>query len=117
MLIFAENLRNEKFFWFRNDFVEGINCFEYDQELISKAQTLNKNFAIYIKNKDEIFLANALGAQFIFTENEKLAKFASKAGEFYLFDSKILFLIQELKNLKKAFKLGVDGVLMKNFIK
>ncbi len=97
-------------------FKKGINCFFYDEKLIELARCNKAEFAILARNEDEIFLANHFGASFILFKDENLAHFGAKVAEFYLFDSKILLLLNEFKNLTKAFKLGVDGVILKNFI-
>ena len=94
--------------WYWNGF--------YKHNHIKKLKTSGEKWAIYAKNKDEIFLSNALKADFILLEDNELAIFASKVAEFYLFDSKILLILDELKNLEKAYNLGVDGVVLRDFI-
>ena len=121
MLIFGHKLiETPKFHLINNEnasFKEGINCFEYDENLIEKALKEGVKFAILAKNEDEILFANALKAEFILLENENLAKKASKMAEFYLFDSKILFIIDRLKNLRNTYKIGIDGVILREIIK
>ena len=121
MLIFGHKLiETPKFHLISNEnanFKEGINCFEYDENLIEKALKESVKFAILAKNEDEILFANALKAEFILLENENLAKKASKMAEFYLFDSKVLFIIDRLKNLRNAYKIGIDGVILREIIK
>ena len=121
MLIFGHKLiEKPKFHLINNEnasFKEGINCFEYDENLIEKALKESVKFAILAKNEDEILFANALKAEFILLENENLAKKASKMAEFYLFDSKVLFIIDRLKNLRNAYKIGIDGVILREIIK
>ena len=121
MLIFGHKLiKSPKFHILKGEkaeFKEGINCFEFSENLIQKAVKTGAKFAIFAKNEDEILLANALKAEFILIENENLAKKASKMAEFYLFDSKILLILTSLKNLAKAYKLGVDGVILKELLK
>lgn len=120
MLIFGHKLiENPKFHLINSKniiFKEGINCFEYDEILIEKALKECVKFAILAKNEDEILFANALKAEFILLENENLAKKASKMAEFYLFDSKILLITNSLENLEKAYKIGVDGVILKELL-
>lgn len=120
MLIFGHKLiETPKFHLISNEnasFKEGINCFEYDENLIKKALKEGVKFAILAKNEDEILFANALKAEFILLENENLAKKASKMAEFYLFDSKILLITNSLEKLKKAYKMGVDGVILKELL-
>lgn len=121
MLIFGHKLIEVPKFHLINSenaiFKEGINCFEYDENLIEKALKEGVKFAILAKNEDEILFANALKAEFILLENENLAKKASKMAEFYLFDSKILFIIDRLKNLRNTYKIGIDGVILREIIK
>lgn len=120
MLIFGHKLiETPKFHLISNEnvsFKEGINCFEYDENLIKKALKEGVKFAILAKNEDEILFANALKAEFILLENENLAKKASKMAEFYLFDSKILLITNSLEKLEKAYKMGVDGVILKELL-
>ena len=103
MLIFGHKLiETPKFHLINNDnasFKESINCFEYDENLIEKALKEGVKFAILAKNEDE-----------------NLAKKASKMAEFYLFDSKILLITNSLKKLEKAYKMGVDGVILKELL-
>lgn len=120
MLIFGHKLIEVPKFHLINSenasFKEGINCFEYDENLIEKALKEGVKFAILAKNEDEILFANALKAEFILLENENLAKKASKMAEFYLFDSKILLITNSLEKLEKAYKIGVDGVILKELL-
>ncbi|EAI4429700.1 hypothetical protein ACYQB5_001255, partial [Campylobacter lari] len=119
MLIFGHPLINmQKFSHYENIFIKtNVNCFEYDESVIKNAKDKKVDFGIFVKNEEEILLSNALGAKYILIKDENLAKIASKMAEFYMFDSKILFLLDTLKNnLKKAYELNVDGVCLKSFI-
>ena len=120
MLIFGHKLIEKPKFHLINSenasFKEGINCFEYNENLIEKALKEGVKFAILAKNEDEILFANALKAEFILLENENLAKKASKMAEFYLFDSKILLITNSLEKLDKAYKMGIDGVILKELL-
>lgn len=93
-----------------------IFCFDYDEKCIKEAKKRGVKFAIFIKDKDEIFLSNALGAEYLIFKDENLAKFGAKVAEFYLFDSKILALVKELCHLEKYYEMGVDGVILESFI-
>ena len=69
MLIFGHKLiEKPKFHLINNEnasFKEGINCFEYNENLIEKALKEVVKFAILAQNADEILLANALKSEFI----------------------------------------------------
>ncbi|MFQ6341949.1 hypothetical protein [Campylobacter sp. VTCC 70190] len=120
MLIFGHKLLQNTHFHFVENITElqndSISCIFYDENLISSLKAQNLAFAVLIKNKDEIFLASALGAKFLIFQDENLAKYASEVAEFYLFDTKLLFLVKELKNLDYFYALKVDGVLLKSAI-
>lgn len=119
MLIFGHKLIEKPEFCCltRAEFKQNaVNCFIYDESLIQKAQKAGVKFGILTQNADEILLANALKAEFILLENENLAKKASKMAEFYLFDSKILLITNSLEKLEKAYKMGVDGVILKELL-
>ncbi|EBH4166221.1 hypothetical protein FKP53_09585, partial [Campylobacter jejuni] len=88
----------------------------YDEKLISYLSQNDFEFAILVQNKDEIFLANALGAKFLLCNDKKLAKFASKVAEFYVFDSRVLMIVDKLENFKKFYKLKIDGIILKDNI-
>lgn len=123
MLIFGHNLLQTPSFFYQNEVLGGdfgdensVLCLHYDEGLIQKAKNDHLNLGVLVRRADEIFLGNALGASFLLFEDEKLAKFAAKAAEFYLFDAKILLIVSSLKNLKKAYKIGIDGVILRGFI-
>lgn len=120
MLIYGHKLiKTPKFCWVRDDEFDksAINCFTYDECLVAKAKKEGMEFALVVKNGDEILLANALQAKFILIQKSNLAKKASKMAEFYLFDSKILLIVPSLNALEKAYKLGVDGVITYEILK
>ena len=142
MLIFGHKLiEKPEFCWLtRAEFKQNaVSCFIYDESLIQKAQKAGVKFGILAQNADEILLANALSAKFILIDGadflnltnpnaknqalkdakisaQKLAKKASKMAEFYLFDSKILLITNSLEKLEKAYKMGVDGVILKELL-
>lgn len=119
MLIYGHKLiQKPKFHFVKNDDFQKdtINCFHYNEKIIEKAQKQGIEFAIFAQNENEILLANALQAKFILIQKPNLAKKASKMAEFYLFDSKILLLVASFDKLEKAYKLGVDGVILQELI-
>ncbi|VEJ54612.1 Uncharacterised protein [Campylobacter insulaenigrae] len=118
MLIFGHNLiPMQKFFHFKDKFdKKSINCFDFNERIIQQALEQNVEFAIYVNNEDEVLLANALGAKYALVVDSELARRSSKMAEFYMFDMKILFLLDEIKNLKKMYELQVDGVCLISYI-
>ena len=119
MLIFGHKLiKAPTFIFTHKHFNEkgAIFCFDYDEKCIKEAKKRGVKFAIFIKSKDEIFLSNALGAEFLIFKDENLTKFSAKAAEFYLFDSKILYVVEDFCHLEKFYEMGVDGVILESFI-
>ncbi len=121
MLILGHHLlsKNSNFYFIDKSEMlskDQISCFFYNEKIIENAKNQNLDFAIFIQNKDEIFLSNALEAKFLLFNDENLAHFASKVAEFYLFDSKILLIVEKLSNFENAFNLKLDGVILKDFI-
>ncbi|AXP08541.1 hypothetical protein N4T57_04360 [Campylobacter hepaticus] len=120
MLIIGHDLLQDLDFHFfqENEIIQEdrIYCVFYDEKSISYLKAKHAQFAILVQNKDEIFLSNALQAKFLIFQDPKLAQFASKVAEFYIFDSKILMLANTLQNLEKFYKLKVDGIILKTKI-
>ena len=68
-------------------------------------------FGVGIRKKKEILFASSLGASYLVSDSKKLIKKAQKLAENYLFDMKILLLVENEKNLMWAANCGVDGIL------
>ncbi|QOR00779.1 hypothetical protein [Campylobacter sp. 2014D-0216] len=120
MLIFGHPLISmEKMKRFKGEINQTVvNCFDYDEKIIQLAQEKKCDFAVFVKNEEEVLLSNALGAKYILINDQALAKIASKMAEFYMFDSKILLILDKLENnLKSAYDLSVDGVCLSTYIK
>ncbi|HDZ4946334.1 TPA: hypothetical protein RTF90_001784, partial [Campylobacter jejuni] len=113
MLIIGHKLLKNPNFSFIKSIEEikdsNIYCIVYDEKLISYLSQNDFEFAILVQNKDEIFLANALGAKFLLCDDKKLAKFATKVAEFYIFDSRVLMIVDKLEDFEKFYKLKIDG--------
>ncbi|MSN96364.1 hypothetical protein F1B92_04045 [Campylobacter sp. FMV-PI01] len=88
--------------------------FTYNEDFIKISIKENKKFSILAKTEEEIVLANAMGAKFIVLENLILTKNAINLAEFYLFDSKIAIICDDLKT---AILNKVDVCIFKNAIK
>jgi hypothetical protein len=71
--------------------------------------------AIYAQNVTQLLYASSFNASFIVVEKE-LAKTAQNVAENYLFDAKILVLIEKEDEIEELALLGVDGVVFSNTI-
>lgn len=88
---------------------------EENLDIISHANINQITTSICAKNITEIIYASSLGASFIVVHNE-LAEDARRLANEYLFDAKILVLIENEDEIEKFALLGVDGVIFSNAI-
>jgi hypothetical protein len=88
---------------------------EENLDIISHAKINQINTSIYVKNIREIIYASNLGASFIIVK-EELATDAQKIATEYLFDAKVLVLIEDENEIEKYALLGIDGVIFSNAI-
>ncbi len=83
---------------------------------IIKHTTLNQiTTSMCVKTITEVIYAANLGTSFIVVKKD-LAKDAQKLATEYLFDAKILVLIEEENEIEELALLGVDGVIFSNAI-
>jgi len=70
----------------------------------------NIPFAVTVNSLSEAIFANALGAKYIVCEEDDALIIQPIAQE-YLFDTRVLVLINEEKEIAKIARSGVDGVI------
>ena len=92
-----------------------IEFSEENLDIISHANINQINTSICVKNIRETIYASNLGASFIIVR-EELATDAQKIATEYLFDAKILVLIEDENEIEKYALLGIDGVIFSNAI-
>jgi hypothetical protein len=88
---------------------------DYDSNICKFLEKNSLNFAIKVKDQLEVILASNLGASFIVC-NHSLAKDAQKFADSYLFDAKILVLIDSEDEIVEVAKDEIDGVIFKEAI-
>lgn len=91
---------------------------EFDEKNLDVINHASENFiktAIFAKNITQILYASSLGASYIVVEKE-LAKTAQDIAQSYLFDAKILILIEDENEIEELALLEVDGVIFSNAI-
>ncbi len=67
-------------------------------------------YAVSVNTLNEAIFCNALGTNFIICEEDEACVIQPIAQE-YLFDTKILVLIHDEKNMSKIARSGIDGVI------
>lgn len=81
-----------------------------NQELINYACKNQLDFALYASNLTEAIYANKFGAKYILI-NKKEVKAVQKLADTYLFDAKILVLINSENEIETLAQEEVDGCI------
>jgi len=82
-----------------------------DSHLLAKYCKENQiPFAVTVNTLKEAVFTNALGAAYMICEEDDAAVFQPVAQE-YLFDTRILALIHDEKEIEKIARSGIDGVV------
>lgn len=80
------------------------------QSLAAYCQSNNIAFAVTVNTLQEAIFANALGAKYMVCEEEEALIIQTIAQE-YLFDTRILVLIHDEKEIAKIARSSIDGVI------
>jgi hypothetical protein len=87
-----------------------IEFSEINLDIITHAALNSMPMAIYTQNITEVVYASALGASYIIID-KNLAKSTQNVAENYLFDAKILVLIEDEEEIEELAVQGIDGVI------
>lgn len=90
--------------------------YNYDENLLTYCNKNKLNSAIIVTCIKEAIYSNALGVKYIICD-KKLAKNIQKIADNYMFDSKILSIIEQEKEIEDIALLEIDGVIFKDLIK
>lgn len=90
-------------------------CFNYQENLLSYCNENDLNYAVHVSSIKEAIYANALNAKYIIT-NKTLAVKIQKVAENYMFDSKILSIINSNEEIEEIASLEIDGVIYQNLV-
>lgn len=89
--------------------------FKYNENILKYSLENELDVAVIVNNIKEAIYANSLKAKYIICE-KKLAKKIQKIADNYMYDSKILAIIESNKEFEKIAKNEIDGVIYKNII-
>lgn len=84
-------------------------------DIINHASLNGVSMALKIQDVTELIYANALGASYLVVPQE-LAKTVQGIADNYLFDAKVLVMIEDYEIIEELALLGVDGVICSNAI-
>jgi len=79
-------------------------------ELAHHCKRNGLSFALTISSLKEALLANALGADFLVCQHEQAIEI-QKVAEEYLFDTKVLVLVEEDREIETMARFGIDGIV------
>ncbi len=88
---------------------------EENLDIIKHASSNGVSLALKVSNTKELLYASALGAKYIMVSKEE-AKTAQSIAENYLFDAKILAMVEDEKDIEELAILGIDGLIYSNAI-
>lgn len=89
--------------------------FGYNEELLKYTYENELNIAVKVDSIKEAIYANALNAKYIIAQ-KLLAKEIQKVAENYMFDSKILAIIENNDELEEIASFEIDGVIYKSIL-
>ena len=89
--------------------------FFYNEELLIYCSKNELPFAVIVCSLLEAIYSNSLGAKYIISEKD-LAKDIQKVAENYMYDAKILALVESNNEFESISKDEIDGVIYKNLI-
>ena len=89
--------------------------FSYNEELLLYCFNNQLSSAVIISCLTEAIYSNALSCKYIICKKD-LAKEIQKVAENYMYDAKILAIIESNNEFEKIIKDEIDGVIYKNLI-
>ncbi|MFV7790375.1 hypothetical protein ACNO6Z_05900 [Aliarcobacter lanthieri] len=99
----------------KNTKPNSILVFNYDEAIVKYCFQNSLNFAVVVENLKEAIYANSLNAKYIISKI-KLAKKIQKVAENYMFDSKILAIIDSNDELENIAKKEIDGIIYRKLL-
>ncbi len=84
--------------------------FNYDENLLVYCRKNALNNAVIVTSITEAIYCNALNSQYIICD-KKLAKIIQKVAENYIFDAKVLAIIESNEEIEKVALSEIDGVI------
>ncbi|RXJ87578.1 hypothetical protein [Arcobacter sp. CECT 8985] len=103
-----------------NDFLDtkpnSLVLFEYKQNIIEYCCKNSLNYVVVIKNIKEAIYSNALNAKYIVCEKD-ISKDIQEVADNYMFDSKILAIIDSNEEFEEVAKNQIDGIIYRALLK
>lgn len=92
-----------------------IVCFHFNLEILHYTAKNSINSAVIIKDITECIYASILGVRYIIV-TEDLAVSVQDLADHYMFDSRILVIIEDSNQIEEFAKKHIDGVIYKELL-
>ncbi len=99
----------------KNTKANSLISFRYNENLLTYAYENDLDYAVVVSSIKEAIYVNNLNARYIICEKE-LAKDIQKIADNYMFDSKILAVIEISDEIEEIAKKEIDGIIYKNIL-
>ena len=99
----------------KNTKANSLISFRYNENLLTYSYENDLYYAVVISSIKEAIYANNLNARYIICQKE-LAKDIQKIADNYMFDSKVLAVIQTSDEIEEIAKNEIDGIIYKNIL-
>ncbi|AXX92391.1 hypothetical protein CPU12_06765 [Malaciobacter molluscorum LMG 25693] len=103
-----------------NDFLKTkpntLVLFNYQQKMVEYCSKNSLIYAVVIKDLKEAIYANALSAKYIICE-KSISKDIQEVADNYMFDSKILAIIDSNEEFIEIAKNQIDGIIYRSILK
>jgi len=90
-------------------------AFSFDMDILKYTNQNEINCAIKVDSIKELIYANLLNAKYIIP-NKSILKDSQKIADNYMFDSKVLALINEADEIEKLALDGIDGAIYEKLL-
>jgi len=97
-----------------------VLCFEYNKNLLVFCKKNDLACGVFVSSLTEAIYANAFFADYLLVKKDLGKEFSKKIQDIaneYIFDSKVLAVIDSEDEIEELAIKGVDGVIFKNIIK
>ena len=90
--------------------------FDFNEEILTYCYKNELFCAVVVNSIKEAIYCNSLNVKYIISKKE-LAKDLQKIADNYMYDSKILAIIDSNEELEQVAKLEIDGIIYRNLLK
>jgi hypothetical protein len=97
----------------KNTKANSLISFRYNENLLSYSFKNELDYAVIVSSITEAIYANSLNATYIICD-KKISKDIQKIADNYMFDSKVLALIESNNEIEEIAQNEIDGVIYKN---